>query len=113
LVLVSRDTIARADSVRVRVKVTNTGTRAGDAVVQLYIRQGYTLPTRPVKELKDFRRVPLAVGESKTVEMLLTPAKLGHVGVDQRFVVDPGIIKVMVGSSSRDRDLTTSSFVVR
>jgi beta-xylosidase len=112
-VRVSRDTIARSDSVRVRVRVTNTGARAGDAVVQLYIRQDYTLPTRPVKELKDFRRVALAAGESKTIEMLLTPGKLGHVGVDMRFVVDPGTIKVMVGSSSRDQDLTTVSFVVR
>jgi len=112
-VRVSRDTIARTDSVRVRVRVTNTGTRAGDAVVQLYIRQDYTLPTRPVKELKDFRRVALAAGESKVVEMLLTPAKLGHVGMNKRFVVDPGTIKVMVGSSSRDRDLTALSFVVR
>ena len=112
-VRVSRDTIARSDSVRVRVRVTNTGARAGDAVVQLYIRQDYTLPTRPVKELKDFRRVPLAAGETKTVEMLLTPAKIGHIGVEERFVVDPGTIKVMVGSSSRDQDLKTVSFVVR
>jgi beta-glucosidase len=112
-VRVSRDTVARSDSVRVRVRVTNTGARAGDAVVQLYIRQDYTLPTRPVKELKDFRRVALAAGESKTVEMLLTPAKFGHVGVNKRFVVDPGTINVMVGSSSRAQDLTTVSFFVR
>jgi beta-glucosidase len=112
-VRVSRDTIARTDSVRVSVKVTNTGTRAGDAVVQLYIRQDYTIPTRPIKELKDFRRVSLAPGETKTVEMTLTPAKLAHVGVDKRYVVDPGMFKVMVGSSSRDRDLSTVTFVVR
>ena len=112
-VRVSRDTISRADSVRVSVKVTNTGTRAGDAVVQLYIRQDYTIPTRPNKELKDFRRVSLAPGETKTVEMMLTPAKLAHVGVGKRDVVDPGTFKVMVGSSSRDRDLSTVTFVVR
>jgi beta-glucosidase len=112
-VRVSRDTISRTDSVRVSVKVTNTGTRAGDAVVQLYIRQDYTIPTRPIKELKDFRRVALAPGETKTVDMLLTPAKLAHVGVDKRYVVDPGTFKVMVGSSSRDRDLSTVTFVVR
>ena len=77
--------VSTPSSITATADVTNTGTRAGDAVVQLYIRQDYTLPTRPVKELKDFRRVPLAAGESKTVEMLLTPAKLGHVGVDQHF----------------------------
>ncbi len=112
-VRVSRDTIARTDSVRVSVRVTNTGSRPGAAVVQLYIRQDYTLPTRPVKELKDFRRVALAAGESKTIDMVLTPAKLGHVGLDKRFVVDPGTIKVMVGSSSRDSDLSSVAFVVR
>ena len=112
-VRMTRDTIGRSDSVRVRVTVTNTGARAGDAVVQLYIRQDYTLPTRPVKELKDFQRVPLAPGESRLVELLLTPAKLGHVGIDRRFIVDPGTFKVMVGSSSRDQDLAAVSLVVR
>lgn len=112
-VRLSRDTIARTDSVRVRARVANTGTRAGDAVVQLYIRQDNTLPTRPVKELKDFRRVSLAPGEAKVVEMVLTPAKLAHVGLDKRAVVEPGVIKVMVGSSSRDGDLTPVSLVVR
>ena len=110
---VLRDTIGRKDSVRVQLRVTNTGARAGNAVVQLYIRQDYTLPTRPVKELEDFQRVPLAPGESRQIELLLTPAKLGHVGIDKHFVVDPGTIKVMVGSSSRDQDLATTSFVVR
>ncbi len=112
-VRVARDTIGRNDSVHVRVQATNTGTRAGDALVQLYIRQDYTLPTRPVKELKDFQRVALMPGETKTVTMPLTPAKPGHVGVNKRFVVDPGLIKVMVGSSSRDRDLANATVFVR
>jgi beta-glucosidase len=108
-----RDSIARTDSVGVVATVTNTGPRAGAAVVQLYIRQDYTIPTRPVKELKDFARVPLAPGESRTVRLVLTPEKLGHYGVDHRFVVEPGPFRVMVGSSSRDEDLTTVPLVVR
>ncbi len=112
-VRVERDTIARTDSVGVVATVTNTGARAGAAVVQLYIRQDYTIPTRPVKELKGFARVPLEPGESRTVRLMLTPAKLGHYGLDQRFVVDPGPFRVMVGSSSRDEDLTTVPLVVR
>ena len=112
-VALSRDTIAATDSVTVSARVTNTGARAGDAVVQLYIRQDYTIPTRPVKELKDFARVGLAPGASATVEMILTPEKLGHYGLDQRFVVEPGPFDVMVGSSSRDEDLTTVPLVVR
>jgi beta-glucosidase len=112
-VRVERDSIGVADSVHVLARVTNTGARSGDAVVQLYIRQDFTIPTRPVKELKDFARVPLAAGESKTVRLTLTPAKLGHFGIDQRFVVEPGPFTVMVGSSSRDQDLTTVSLMVR
>ena len=112
-VRLAKDTIAKADSVRVSVNVTNTGSRTGDAVVQLYIRQDYTLPTRPVKELKDFQRVSLAAGETKTVQLMLTPAKLGHIGLNKRMVVDPGPFKVMVGSSSRDKDLSTVVLTIR
>jgi beta-glucosidase len=112
-VQLTRNTISRKDSVFVSTRVTNTGTRAGAAVVQLYVRQDYTLPARPVKELKEFQRVSLQPGESRTIRMLLTPAKLAHVGVDKRWVVDAGTVKVMVGSSSRDSDLTVVPLTVR
>jgi beta-glucosidase len=105
--------IAAGDSVEVFADVSNTGSRAGAAVVQLYIRQDNTIPTRPVKELKDFAKVPLAPGQTKTVRLLLTPAKLGHYLADGRFVVQPGEFRVMVGSSSRDADLVTVRLVVR
>ena len=98
---------------RVFADVTNTGSRQGDAVVQLYIRQDFTIPTRPVKELRDFARVSLAPGETRTVTMHLTPAKLGHWGLDQRFVAEPGAFAVMVGSSSRGQDLTAVTLHVR
>jgi beta-glucosidase len=112
-VRLERSDIAATDSVRVFADVTNTGQRAGTEVVQLYIRQDFTIPTRPVKELKDFARVSLAPGETQTVEMLLTPSKLGHYGSEGRFVLDPGPFKVMVGSSSRDEDLATVHLQVR
>jgi beta-glucosidase len=105
--------IAAGDSVDVLADVTNTGARAGAAVVQLYIRQDNTIPTRPVKELKDFARVQLAPGETKPVRLRLTPAKLGHYGLDGKFVVPPGTFRVMVGSSSRDADLSTVVLAVR
>jgi beta-glucosidase len=105
--------IARTDSVRVFADVTNTGARRGDEVVQLYIRQDFTIPTRPVKELKDFARVSLEPGETRTIEMILTPAKLGHYDGAGRFVVDPGPFTVMVGSSSRDEDLSSVQLEVR
>lgn len=102
----SSDVIGVDGSVEVLADVTNTGARAGAAVVQLYIRQDNTIPTRPVKELKDFARVSLAPGETRTVRMHLTPAKLGHYLTDGTFAVQPGLFRVMVGSSSRDADLT-------
>ncbi|MFW5947426.1 MAG: glycoside hydrolase family 3 C-terminal domain-containing protein, partial [Gemmatimonadota bacterium] len=106
-VRLARDTIAVDDSVAVTARVTNTGRRTGTAVVQLYIRQDHTIPTRPVKELKDFARVPLGPGESATVTLHLTPEKLGQHLADGAFVVRPGEFRVMVGSSSRDEDLAT------
>ncbi|UCG85727.1 MAG: glycoside hydrolase family 3 C-terminal domain-containing protein [Gemmatimonadota bacterium] len=112
-VRLERANIAATDSVKVFADVTNTGQRAGVQVVQLYIRQDFTIPTRPVKELKDFKRVALEPGETKTVELILTPAKLGHYGSDGHFVVDAGRFRVMVGSSSRDEDLAEVPLVVR
>jgi beta-glucosidase len=112
-VRLERTTIAATDSVKVLADVTNTGARGGTQVVQLYIRQDFTIPTRPVKELKGFTRVALSPGETRTVELLLTPAQLGHYNGEGRFVVDPGPFRVMVGSSSRDRDLATVSLEVR
>jgi beta-glucosidase len=108
----ARSSIAVGDSVDVTVDVRNTGARAGTAVVQLYIRQDNTIPTRPVKELKDFARIALAPGEARTVRLRLTPAKLGQYLADGRFVVQPGTFRVMVGSSSRRVDLAFAALDV-
>ena len=78
----------------------NTGRRAGDEVVQLYIRDLVSSVTRPVKELKDFRRVSLAPGESKTVTFTLTPDKLSFLDLNMQRVVEPGEFDIMVGTSS-------------
>ncbi|HEX6183408.1 MAG TPA: glycoside hydrolase family 3 C-terminal domain-containing protein, partial [Pyrinomonadaceae bacterium] len=84
----------------VSVIVKNTGRRAGDEVVQLYIRDLVSSVTRPVKELKDFRRVTLAPGESKVVTLTLTPDKLSFFNLNMERVVEPGWFDVMVGTSS-------------
>jgi len=85
---------------RVSVTVTNTGKRAGDEIVQLYIHDLVSSVTRPIKELKDFRRVSLAPGESKTIEFLITPDKLWFYDINMKRVVEPGWFDVMVGPSS-------------
>ncbi|MET0622237.1 MAG: glycoside hydrolase family 3 N-terminal domain-containing protein [Pyrinomonadaceae bacterium] len=85
---------------RVGVTVRNTGRRAGDEVVQLYVRDVVSSVTRPVKELKDFRRVTLAPGESKTVTFEVTPDKLSFLNLNMERVVEPGWFDIMVGTSS-------------
>ena len=91
----------------------NTGNMAGDEIVQMYIRDRFSSVTRPVKELKDFARIHLEPGETRTVEFSVTPDKLMFLDKDLRPVVEPGEFIVMVGPSSDDRDLHTASFFVR
>jgi beta-glucosidase len=82
------------------VDVENTGKRAGDEVVQLYIRDVAASVTRPVRELKGFERVTLKPGERRRVSFTLTPEHLGFWNREMRFAVEPGAFKVFVGNSS-------------
>jgi beta-glucosidase len=82
------------------VEVTNTGTRAGDEIVQLYIRAEVSRATRPVMELRGFQRISLAPGERRTVTFELGPEHLSYHGLDMKRVVEPGRFEVMVGGSS-------------
>jgi beta-glucosidase len=84
----------------VSVTVTNTGKVAGDEIVQLYIRDLVSSVTRPVKELKDFKRLALAPGESKTVSFVITPDKLAFLDLNMVNTVEPGGFDIMVGTSS-------------
>jgi beta-glucosidase len=84
----------------VRVDVTNTGTREGDEVAEMYIHQRVSSVTRPVMELRGFRRVHLKPGEKTTVEFPLTPAALSMLDVNMNKVVEPGVFDIMVGPSS-------------
>jgi beta-glucosidase len=93
---------AARSGARVRCRVRNVGARAGDEVVQLYLRDVLASVARPVMELKGFRRVHLAPGEQVEVAFEVSPAMLSLLDVDLRRVVEPGVFRVMVGSSSRD-----------
>ncbi|HEX6650732.1 MAG TPA: glycoside hydrolase family 3 C-terminal domain-containing protein, partial [Pyrinomonadaceae bacterium] len=86
----------------VSVEVENVGRRAGDEVVQLYIRDVVASMSRPVKELKGFQRVTLQPGEKRRVEFVLDREHLGFWNREMRYVVEPGEFRVMVGSSSAD-----------
>ena len=92
--------IGPGDNARVSVTVTNTGKRAGDEIVQLYIRDLVSSVTRPIMELKDFRRISLAPGESKTVEFVITPDKLSFLDLNMKNIVEPGWFDIRVGTSS-------------
>lgn len=82
------------------VEVENVGARAGDEVVQLYIRDTASSVTRPVKELKGFERITLHAGEKRRVTFQLGPEQLGFYNREMRFVVEPGEFKVFAGDSS-------------
>jgi beta-glucosidase len=99
--------IRRNGSTQVRVDVTNTGPRAGSEVVQLYIRDCVSSVTRPVQELKGFKKVFLKPGETRAVTLDITPEALAFYNVDMQYVVEPGEFEIRVGTSSRDQDLQT------
>jgi beta-glucosidase len=87
---------------KVSVEVTNTSKVAGEEVIQLYIRDEVSSVTRPIKELRAFRRIPLQPSETKTVEFTLGPDELSFYNREMRRVVEPGTFKIMVGGNSVD-----------
>ena len=94
--------IGLGGTAKVSVDVTNTGSREGDEVPQLYVHQKIASVTRPVMELEDFQRITLKPGEKKTVEFTITPDKLAMWNLDMHRVVEPGAFEIMVGPSSID-----------
>jgi len=94
------------------VEVTNTGARAGDEVVQLYITRREVSVTRPLLELKGFQRVSLAPGESRKLAFTLTPRHLAFWNRDMKEVNAPGPVTVHVGASSAADALKSAELIV-
>ena len=86
----------------IAVAITNSGPRAGDEVVQLYVNDLVASVTRPVKQLVGFVRLHLAAGESTRVRFTLDPSQLAYFDAAMRFIVEPGAFRLMVGASSED-----------
>jgi beta-glucosidase len=105
-------TLARGQAATVSVDVENAGSRAGDEVVQVYVSDVVTSVTWVGKSLQGFSRVPLAPGERKTVTVTLPWEAFQLVDADGRRVVEPGEFQVLVGPSSRDRDLLKATLRV-
>jgi beta-glucosidase len=97
---------------RVAVNLTNEGPYDGAEVVQLYIGDEYASVTRPVKELKAFKRIFLKNGEAQEVTFEITPEMLQCFGADNRWSVEPGEFTILIGSSSADQDLQKLSLTV-
>lgn len=89
--------VRATDSLKVRVTVRNTGARAGDEVVQMYVRDDVGSLTRPVRELKAFTRIHLAAGEATTVHLAIPSSDLAFTGADMKRHVEPGVFTVFVG----------------
>ena len=94
------------------VVVANVGDRTGDEVVQLYVCDQEASVTRPVKELRGFKRVRLAAGEERMIRFRLAVEQLAFTGVDGRLRIEPGRVTVMVGSSSTDLPCTAEIEIV-
>lgn len=99
---VSKPVIGTQETITVSCTVKNTGERAGDEVVQLYIRDDFSSVTTYERVLRGFERIHLQPGEERTVNFTLTPQDLGLWDKNNLFTVEPGSFSVMVGVSSKD-----------
>lgn len=93
----------------ISVTVTNSGSRDGNEIVQLYIHDKISSVTRPVKELKGFQRINLKKGESKTVSFVIDKSKLAFWDINMNYTVEPGDFDIMIGKSSEDIQVATLS----
>jgi beta-glucosidase len=94
--------------IEVSLTVTNTGKYKGEEIVQLYLMDKVASISRPVKELKDFRKILLNPGESKTVKFIIDIEKLSFWNNDLKWVAEPGDFELMIGASSADIRLRDS-----
>tara|TARA_B100001057_G_scaffold193687_1_gene194514 strand:- start:2683 stop:5007 length:2325 start_codon:yes stop_codon:yes gene_type:complete len=95
--------------ISVSVDIKNIGEMSGDEIVQLYISDKYSSITRPVKELKDFKRINLKPGESKLITFHLNKSAFAYYDLDMKYIVEAGQFDILVGNSSRDEDLKKTS----
>ena len=99
---VDKKKVTKDEQVKVSVTITNTGKYDGEEIVQLYLRDLVASVSRPVQELKDFTRIFLKAGESKTVTFIIDKEKLSFYNNDLKWVAEPGEFELMIGASSRD-----------
>ena len=104
----SQNKIKANETIAVSVTITNSGKVAGEEVVQLYLRDKVGSVVRPIIELKDFQKIKLNVGESKTIQFFIGKEKLSFYNAALQWVTEPGDFDLMIGSSSSDIRLRDS-----
>ena len=110
--ILSRSSLDGNESVSVTVNVTNSGNYDGDEIVQMYVRDRVSSVTRPVKELKGYKRVFIRKGETKQVSFEITKDTLAFYDIEMDYCVEPGEFSIMTGSSSADKDLKLTTLTV-
>jgi beta-glucosidase len=98
----SKNKIDRSDKIEVRFTVTNTGSYDGEEIVQLYLRDLVASISRPVSELKDFSKIFLKSGETKTIRFVIDKDKLSFYNNQLEWISEPGDFELMIGASSSD-----------
>jgi beta-glucosidase len=109
--MVNKNTFSFSDTITASIRITNSGNRNGEEIVQLYVRDVVGSVTRPVKELKGFSKIKLAPGESKNVIFKLTSGDLAFYGADMQFKAEPGEFRIMAGPDSQRLQQRTITLV--
>ncbi|SEG21289.1 beta-glucosidase BglX [Flavobacterium urumqiense] len=104
----SKNKIKSTEKIEVSLTVTNSGKVAGEEVVQLYLRDKVGSVVRPIIELKDFQKIKLNSGETKTVKFIINKEKLSFYNANLQWIAEPGDFDIMIGSSSADIRLRDS-----
>lgn len=112
-ITLSANSMTADGTIKATVTVKNTGEYDGTEIVQLYIRDPQASVSRPVKELKDFKRIELKKGEQKDVEFTITPDKLKFYNYDLEYVLEAGSFDLMIGANSSDKALKKTTFEVK
>ena len=109
----SKKKIKSNEKIEVTLNISNNGKVSGEEVVQIYLRDKVGSIVRPVKELKDFAKIKLNAGETKTIKFIIDKEKLSFYNQQLKWVVEPGDFDLMIGSSSEDIRLKDSFELIR
>lgn len=109
----SKSKMKSNETIEVSLTLTNTGTVVGEEVVQLYLRDRFGSVVRPIKELKDFQKIKLEAGESKTITFVIDKEKLSFYNKDLEWIAEPGDFDLMIGSSSSDIRLNSEFELIK